>query len=672
MLIGTHNRTLEELNQFLTQNITKVCPSQEDHMFWLGDFNRHHPMWDKEQNSHLFTTATLDSVQKLLDLLSDFRMVQALLKDIPTLQSSSTGNWTRPDNIFCTDHSEEILVSCMTDLGQRGPKTDHVPVLMELDLTVPLAPNTEMHNYREVDWEEFKDYLNEALACLPPPAPLVSEEDFQHTAKNIDLALRDTIEKHVPKTKLCPHMWRWWTKELTDLRKHANQLSHLSHKFRALPDHICHRVSKDTCNRLANEIFKTKKEHWQEWLEDTTGDDIWTAHHYIKTPPGNGSLRTRVPTLKGKDRDGLDIVATTNEEKGDLLAQTLFLPPPDVLSVPADFTYPVPVDKWSPITREHLNKAIQNLSPYKVPGPDRIANIVFKCCSSLADHLLPLFNAVFMLKTYYEPWRESIMVILCKPGKSDYSIPKVYRPIALLNTTTKLLLVIVTDRTSYLLEAHSLLLNTHFSGRPGCSTMDSLHLLETMIKHAWCQGKVASALFLNIEGAFPNAVTDRLIHNMKTQCLPKAIVSFTEHMLWDQKMKLKFNNYVLDWVPITNGIGQGDPLSMLLYIIYSSDLVDMAKGKNKLTLAFVDDTAFIAIGKTFQETHTILTKMLEHKGGGYQWSLDHNSRFEPSKFALIDFSLNRSKDHPPLQTRNTTINPVPSHKFLGVILDHEL
>ena len=54
---------------------------------------------------------------------------------------------------------------------------------------------------------------------------------------------------------------------------------------------------------------------------------------------------------------------------------------------------------------------------------------------------------------------------------------------------------------------------------------------------------------------------------------------------------------------------------MLLYIIYNSDLVDIAKGKNELTLAFVDDAAFIAIGKTFQETDAILTNMLECEGG---------------------------------------------------------
>lgn len=51
---------------------------------------------------------------------------------------------------------------------------------------------------------------------------------------------------------------------------------------------------------------------------------------------------------------------------------------------------------------------------------------------------------------------------------------------------------------------------------------------------------------------------------------------------------------------------------------------------------------------------------------------DHNSKFETSKFALIDFSLNRTKECPPIHVRGITINPTPSHKFLGVILNQEL
>ena len=111
---------------------------------------------------------------------------------------------------------------------------------------------------------------------------------------------------------------------------------------------------------------------------------------------------------------------------------------------------------------------------------------------------------------------------------------------------------------------------------------------------------------------------------------------------------------------------------MILFIIHNSDLVETAKDKNELTLAFMDDTAFLVIGDNFKEIHTMLIDMLEQEGGGYQWSKNHNSKFKTLKFALIDFSLNRTKERPPIHVRRITINPTPTHKFLGVILNQEL
>ena len=61
-----------------------------------------------------------------------------------------------------------------------------------------------------------------------------------------------------------------------------------------------------------------------------------------------------------------------------------------------------------------------------------------------------------------------------------------------------------------------------------------LHLqsLQTYCMEAR-QGKVVSALFLDTEGAFPNAVTNCLLHNMKKQKLLLAIISFVERMIRD-------------------------------------------------------------------------------------------------------------------------------------------
>lgn len=196
--------------------------------------------------------------------------------------------------------------------------------------------------------------------------------------------------------------------------------------------------------------------------------------------------------------------------------------------------------------------------------------------------------------------------------------PSIVTPIALINTTCKLLITIIADQITYMLEHHQLLPDTHFGGQPSRSTMDSLYLLETIIKNAWRMGKVASAFFLDIEGAFPNAVTDRLLHNMRMQRLPSALVDFTERVLTGRQTQLRFNNHTSDWIPVENGIGQGDPLSMILYIIYNADLIDVMNGyKGESMLAFVDDTAFIAIGSSFKEIHRTLKDMLECTDGGF-------------------------------------------------------
>lgn len=663
-------RTQDSLASFLEREVANIRPSADDHMIWLGDFNRHHPLWDEDRNTQLFTNHYLDAAQPLLDLLADYGMVMALPKGLPTLQSSSSKNWTRPDNVFCTDHTSDSFIRCSTNPALRGPATDHLPILSILDLEIPRATTEEKHNYRETDWDEFNTLLAAELDKIPPAQPLVTDEEFQQAARNLTNAIQRTVEQKVPKSKPNPHSKRWWTRDLTILRREVAKLSHRSYKLRDDTDHPCHEEYRTKRNQYSEEIKRTKKEHWVNWLEKINGNDIWIANNYLTAAAGDGGL-SRIPTLRRPDGTSAD----TNEEKSAALAQTFFPPPPATSSVPEDAIYPTPVATPAPITDSQLSRSIAKLSPYKAPGPDGICNIVFtRCATLLKPFLTHLFSAVFTLKTYYSPWRDFTTVVLRKPGKPDYTATKAYRPIALLNTTCKLLTAVVADQMTYLLEHHNLLPDTHFGGRPGRSTTDSLHLLESTIKDAWRQGKVVSALFLDIEGAFPNAVTDRLLHNMRCRRLPESLVGFTERLLTGRRTQLKFDGHLSDWIPIRNGIGQGDPLSMILYIIYDSDLVDIAigRGKKERTLAFVDDTAFIAIGKSFHDTHATLKHMLERPGGGYDWAGAHNSKFETSKFALVDFSMNATKERPPLVTRGTTITPTATHRFLGVILDQAL
>ena len=43
-----NNSTIEALNLFLMTNPNEVLPHPSNHMFWFGDFNRHHPLWEED------------------------------------------------------------------------------------------------------------------------------------------------------------------------------------------------------------------------------------------------------------------------------------------------------------------------------------------------------------------------------------------------------------------------------------------------------------------------------------------------------------------------------------------------------------------------------------------------------------------------------------------------
>ena len=97
---------------------------------------------------------------------------------------------------------------------------------------------------------------------------------------------------------------------------------------------------------------------------------------------------------------------------------------------------------------------------------------------------------------------------------------------------------------------------------------DALQYLVYKIKDAWRQGKVTSILFLDVEGAFPNAVPDRLIHNLWKHKIPSIYIELIQKILEGRKMRLKFDDFVLELIDICNdSISQGDPLSMILYVI---------------------------------------------------------------------------------------------------------
>jgi hypothetical protein len=95
--------------------------------------------------------------------------------------------------------------------------------------------------------------------------------------------------------------------------------------------------------------------------------------------------------------------------------------------------------------------------------------------------LVRLFNAYYKLSIYSTAFERVITVLLRKLKKEDYSNPKIYRLIALLNILKKALEAVIAERIRFAAETHALLPNTQIGGRRIRSTETALQLITNKI-----------------------------------------------------------------------------------------------------------------------------------------------------------------------------------------------
>ena len=258
-----------------------------------------------------------------------------------------------------------------------------------------------------------------------------------------------------------------------------------------------------------------------------------------------------------------------------------------------------------------------------------------------------IFRAVIELNIYHPHLLESTTLVLRQIGKPLYDVAKAYCPISLLDTIPKVFSTLCTKHISYLAEKHNLLPSTQFGGRPGRNTMDVMLLVTHKIKEAWRKGKNAAALFLDMQGAFPDMVKDQLIYNMCMQQVLDCFIKIVDLSLTGRTTRLKFDDYVSELMLLNNGTTQSNLSSMLYYSFYNAPLIEVASSAaSELSPGFMDHSMMLAIGDTMEDCHSKLKDMMERPGGGFEWSYTHNSPFELSKTELMNFPRSY-RDHVP-------------------------
>ena len=147
-------------------------------MIWAGNFNRHHPLWDNDKDTHLFTQQATRAAEELIELIAMFNLDMVLPKGTPTLQHMVTKRYSRPNNVFCTEGILNLLTQCELD---PSPCNWSLPYHYQNPLTTGTCQCS--FNFREANWDTFWRTLCTKLNLLPNLTSL-NNKDQLNTATN--------------------------------------------------------------------------------------------------------------------------------------------------------------------------------------------------------------------------------------------------------------------------------------------------------------------------------------------------------------------------------------------------------------------------------------------------------------------------------------------------------
>jgi hypothetical protein len=431
----------------------------------VGDFNLHHPLWEP-------TARPTPNSERLVDWIEE--------QELALLNTPGESTYFRVD----LDHLSVLDLSFVSSpLASRTEDwqvlpdlgSDHKGILFTItgderelveNPAIQASFNTKLAN-----WDLFTSTLQrlslsgfEILDRQPDEI-----ETLEHASIRLTSIITTAAKASIPTTRLGARSKPWWSSELKELRKT------MIRNQRLLEDGY---ESKQRYLKSKNKYFQAikvaKKDHWNTFLEKEDTSTIFKAMSYTK----NRRVEKMPPITSSPG-----ILVDSFQDKASTFRSILFPKPPISAHVNwENYTASAKWD-WPGLSTIELADACSNITVKgKTPGPDNITQEII----AIAYEAIPdLFYKIYAssLNTGYHPkcWKQATGAILKKPGKPNYSIPKAYRVISLLNCLGKVSERILAKRLSYLAETTCLLHPSQIGGRLSKSAIDAALLLSNQI-----------------------------------------------------------------------------------------------------------------------------------------------------------------------------------------------
>lgn len=449
---------------------------------------------------------------------------------VSTLVHRSLG----PDKCLINDwsiSSEKLLKRCKWSIAEDKSKSDHKPILLNLDIEAKKTPSKKFCIIKA------SGFLTDILKLRAP--------------QDIADAL-DKIEAVVEKNLMMNRTSRDKSFYNNDIRINKKNINRTLKAIRRasglsqlkLKDHL------KSLNKKHRELLdKSKTEMFAKMAESEDG--VYKTWRFIKK-----SQRSRV-----------DHIIVNNETIDD---------PDEMASIVLNHFFPQDKTgeelryfhrkgrKSNPLTNIEIETAI-NEQLNNCPGPDRLNTVLIKAWYRRDPTFLnALFNYWFINEMFPDKLGTVAITLLKKKENKPNTLNNL-RPIGLSNVIAKIYERLILKRLLHHVHSNNLLSDFQYAYRSDRSTDHALHRIESLRQFNKAEKINETIISLDVSGAFNNILHSSILYylcKLNTPCeITNILIEYLNHRI------VKLNNSSQIKVHMKKGVTQGCVMGPSLFTI---------------------------------------------------------------------------------------------------------
>ncbi|KAF8730030.1 hypothetical protein AX14_005794 [Amanita brunnescens Koide BX004] len=599
-LINVYNPP--KTNNAAIHSLLTALPRFNNAVVIEGDFNLHSGIWDPARvNSPPLST-------EFFNRLSDASFGLVNDEGAPTW-TNRRGSTSVIDLVFISDALAPLSPDLFINMEGRG-RSDHTLISLVFGSTDhwgrPYIPTGE---------EEEEQFILDLASSIRSRSTTLNVEDATRLVADDILA---SWNRNAKAPRVGGKSISWWTTECQ--RAKDTYLASRTRENQRLYDAATKSARMDFFNRKIDQM--------------SSNDSPWEGVHWTKprAPPKFSTiLRDNHPI---PDVETLFDTMHAHFSTSAAAEHISWMAIDQILQHP-ERSFPL-------ILLKELWDALRPTTNSSAPGPDHVTWRHLKHALSIPDTdavLVRLFNNICHEGTWPSHFKDSYSVIIPKPNKPDYTIPKAYRPIALLNTIGKLLTKILANRLQHDATEFGLLHRDQFGGIQKHSMIDAGLVLTDFISEHRERGWHTSVCAIDVAQFFPSlshAVMTRILERLG---FSQTIVALIKSYFTGRVTSYRWDSAVSHKYDFNLGTPQGNCLSPILSALYISTAIrkvfpETMPPASTRCLFFVDDGSLITASPSLQTNVDVLRLYLLLL---LQALSDLGLQVEASKTELIHF-----------------------------------